>query len=218
MDIAAAEIEQYAVEHTSAEPAWFGPLAQRTRAETSAPSMMVGTLEGRFLAALVAAMRPRLVLELGTFTGYSALSMAETLPSGGRIITCDISEEHVAMARRNIATSPFADRIEIMVGPALDSVEALDGPFDLVFIDADKENYLRYYEAVLPKLAPDGLIAVDNVLWSGRVLPGGDDDASTAAIREFNDRLAADERVEVVMLTVRDGLSLVRRRRPAPGD
>jgi len=216
IEIADARVEQYAVAHTTGEPAYFAALAERTRAETDAPEMMVGTLEGRFLAALVALARPQLVLELGTFTGYSALSMAGSLPPGGRIITCDISEEHVAMARRNFAASPHADRIEVRVGPALDSITSLDGPFDFVFIDADKVGYLSYYEAVLPKLAPEGVIVVDNVLWSGRLLDSSDDSAATQAVREFNDHVAADERVEVVMLTVRDGVSLIRHRRAAP--
>jgi predicted O-methyltransferase YrrM len=216
IDIADPRVEQYAVEHTTGEPAYFVELAERTRAETDAPTMMVGTLEGRFLAALVALARPQLVLELGTFTGYSALSMAGSLPPGGRIITCDISEKHVALARRNIAASPHADVIEIRVGPALDSIGALDGPFDMVFIDADKVNYVAYYEAVVPKLAPEGVIVADNVLWSGRLLDASDDSEATQAIREFNDHVAADERVEVVMLTVREGVSLIRRRRADP--
>ncbi|MDQ1621438.1 MAG: hypothetical protein QOE19_4007 [Actinomycetota bacterium] len=216
MDIVDPRIEEYAAAHTSPEPAYFAALAQDTRASTRAPGMMVGTLEGRLLATLVAMLKPQRVLEIGTFTGYSALSMAESLPPGGRIVTCDISEEHVAIARRHIADSPFADRIEIKVGPALESIAALEGPFDLVFIDADKENYLAYYEAVLPKLAPDGVIAADNVLWSGRLLDENDTSEATQALREFNDRIVADERVEAVMLTVRDGLSLIRRR-PAAG-
>jgi caffeoyl-CoA O-methyltransferase len=216
IEIADARVEQYAVEHTTGEPAYFAALAERTRAETNDPEMMVGTLEGRFLAALVALARPQRVLELGTFTGYSALSMAGSLPPGGRIITCDISEEHVAMARRNFAASPHADRIEVRVGPALASIAGLDGPFDFVFIDADKGGYLAYYEALLPKLAPEGVIVVDNVLWSGRLLDSSDDSGATQAIREFNDHVAADERVEVVMLTVRDGVSLIRHRRAAP--
>jgi caffeoyl-CoA O-methyltransferase len=216
IDIADPRVEQYAVDHTSGEPAYFAALAERTRAETDAPTMMVGTLEGRFLAALVAMARPQLVLELGTFTGYSALSMAEALPPGGRIITCDFNEKHVAMARQNIATTPYADRIEIKVGPALESIASLPGPFDMVFIDADKVGYLAYYEALLPKLAPDGVILVDNVLWSGRLLDDADDSAATQALREFNDHVAADDRVEVVMLTVRDGVSLIRHRRADP--
>lgn len=216
VEIVDPRVEQYAVEHTTPEPPWFAALADETRASTSAPGMMVGTLEGRFLTALVAMLRPRSVLEIGTFTGYSALSMAEALPPGGRIVTCDISEEHAAIARKHIAAGPYADRIEIRVGPAIDTIADLPGPFDLVFIDADKTGYLAYYEATLPKLSPDGVIAVDNVLWSGRPLDSGETDADTVAIREFNDRLTADDRVEVVMLTVRDGVSLVRHRRAAP--
>jgi caffeoyl-CoA O-methyltransferase len=216
IDIADPRVEQYAVEHTTGEPAYFAELAERTRAETDAPTMMVGTLEGRFLAALVALARPQLVLEIGTFTGYSALSMAESLPPGGRIITCDISEKHVALARRNIEASPYVDVIEIMVGPALQSIESLDGPFDMVFIDADKAGYIAYYEAVIAKLTPNGVIVADNVLWSGRLLDSSDDSAWTQALREFNDHVAADERVEVVMLTIRDGVSLIRHRRADP--
>jgi caffeoyl-CoA O-methyltransferase len=215
IEIADPRVEQYAVEHTTPEPAWFATLADDTRSRTSAPGMMVGTLEGRFLAAVVAMLRPARVLEIGTFTGYSSLSMAEALPSGGRIVTCDISEEHVAIAREHIAASPYADRIEIRVGPAIETVATLDGPFDLVFIDADKPGYLGYYEAVLPKLAPDGVILADNVLWSGRLVdpPDADEDPSSRALREFNDHVVADARVEVVMLTVRDGVSIIRRRR-----
>ena len=218
IDIADPRVEQYAVEHTTREPAWFATVAENTRARTSAPGMMVGTLEGRFLAAVVAMLRPARVLEIGTFTGYSALSMAEALPPGGHIVTCDISKEHAAIAREHIAASPYADRIEIRVGPAIETIDTLDGPFDLVFIDADKPGYLAYYEAVLPRLAPDGVILADNVLWSGRLVGGtpedaDDEDDNTRALRAFNDHVVADERVEVVMLTVRDGVSIIRRRR-----
>jgi caffeoyl-CoA O-methyltransferase len=221
MDIAHPLVEAYAVAHTSPEPAYFADLAARTRAETSAPGMMVGTLEGRFLAAVVAMLRPQRVLEIGTFTGYSSLSMAETLPPGGRIVTCDISEAHVALARRHIAASPHADRIEIRVGPALDTIATLPGPFDLVFVDADKDGYVGYYEALLPKLTPHGAMLVDNVLWSGEVVDGVEtDDPNTMALRAFNDHVSADPRVEVVMLTIRDGVSIIRHRRPevAPAD
>jgi caffeoyl-CoA O-methyltransferase len=215
MDIIDPQVEQYAAAHTTPEPDHLLTLAEETRRATDAPSMMVGQLEGRLLSTLVAILRPQLVLEVGTFTGYSALSMAASLPPGGRIITCDISDKHVAIARRHIADSPYADRIEIKVGPALASIQALDGPFDFVFIDADKVNYLPYYEAALAKLAPGGVIAADNVLWSGRLLDDSDTSEATQALREFNDRVLADERVEVVMLTVRDGLSLIRRRQEA---
>ena len=213
IEIADPRVEQYAVEHTTPEPPWFATLAEETRSSTRAPTMMVGTLEGRLLTALVAMLRPRSVLEIGTFTGYSALSMAEALPADGRIVTCDISEEHLAIARRHIAASPYAGAIEIRSGPALETIATLPGPFDLVFIDADKTSYSAYFEATLAKLAPDGVILVDNVLWSGRVLDPTVTDPDTAAITAFNDQVLADDRVEVVMLTVRDGLSLIRHRR-----
>ncbi len=212
-------IEEYVVAHSSPEPPRLAALAEETRTSTSAPGMMVGPVEGRLLASVVAMLRPRLVLDVGTFTGYSALSMAETLPPGGRIITCDVSEQHVAIARRHVEASPYADRIDIRLGPAEQTIATLDGPFDLVFLDADKTGYLGYFEAVLPKLSPHGVIAVDNTLWSGRVLEGvpGDadadaDDPDTRAIRDFNRHVAADDRVECVVLTVRDGLTLIRRR------
>jgi caffeoyl-CoA O-methyltransferase len=156
--------------------------------------------------------QPRLVLELGTYSGYSALAMAAALPPGGRIVTCEIAPEHAHFAQRHIDESPYADRIEIRLGPALETIASLDGPLDLVFIDADKPSYGDYYEAVLAKLAPRGLIVVDNTLWSGRVVELDDDaEESTRALAAFNDRVAADERVVSVMLTVRDGVTLIRR-------
>jgi caffeoyl-CoA O-methyltransferase len=214
-DIVDARIEEYAVAHSTPEPPYFAVLAEETRSSTRAPQMMVGTLEGRFLSFLVSMLRPERVLEIGTFTGYSSLSMAEALPPGGRIVTCDISEEHVAIARRHIDASPYADRIEIRVGPAIETMRTLTGPFDLVFIDADKPGYLDYYEAAVPLLSERGVIAVDNVLWSGDVVDRGqreDRDANTAVLRAFNDHVVADERVDCVMLPLRDGVTLVRRR------
>ena len=171
------DIEAYAAAHSSPEPPLLATLAAETYAATDAPGMMVGPLEGRFLEFLVFLSQARLVVEIGTFTGYSALSMAPALPPGGRIVTCDIDPDTNAIARRHAAASPWADRIEFRLGPALETLATLDGPFDLVFIDADKTSYQAYYEAVLPKLADRGVIVVDNVLWSGRVLrPPTDDD------------------------------------------
>jgi predicted O-methyltransferase YrrM len=211
------EIEAYAVAHSSPEAPWLAALAAETRDVSEAHGMMVGVLEGRFLEFLVFMTGARRVLEIGTFTGYSALSMAAALPADGRIVTCDIDPDTNAVARRHVAGSPFADRIEFRLGPALDTIRGLDGPFDLVFVDADKESYLAYYEAVLPKLADRGLIVVDNVLWSGRVLDESDDTVDTGAIRAFNEAVAADPRVVCVMLTVRDGVMLVRRAPGPPG-
>ena len=203
-------VEAYAEAHTTPPGEALDALAVETRQTMDAPQMMVGPLEGRFLEMLVYALKPRVVLEIGTFTGYSALSMAAALPDDGRIITCDISERHIEVARRHIQASPYADRIDIRVGPALDTINALDETFDFVFIDADKENYLNYFNAVRPKLAAGGLIVVDNTLWSGNVLDDSDTSASTAAIRAFNDAVVADESVVCVQLTVRDGFTLIR--------
>ena len=152
--------------------------------------------------------RPRLVLEIGTFSGYATLSMAAALPPGGRIVTCEVSAEHAAFARSWFARAPDGDRIDLREGAALDTVQGLDGPFDLVFIDADKSGYRDYYETVVPKLAPNGLIAADNTLRGGTVLDSDSEGARVMAA--FNDHVRDDPRTEQVLLTVRDGLTLVR--------
>ena len=207
-------IERYAEEHTTPPSELLAELAAETRASLRVPQMMTGPVEGRLLELLVWASGAKRVLELGTYSGYSALSMARALPDDGRIVSLEVSEDHAEFARRHIAESPYADRIDVLLGPALEAVERLEGPFDLVFIDADKENYARYYEAALAKLSPRGLIVVDNTLWSGRVLDPDADDASesTRALAEFNDMIVRDERVVCVMLTIRDGVTLIRPR------
>ncbi len=174
--------------------------------------MMVGRIEGQFLATLVRLRGARRILELGTFTGYSSISMASALPPDGKIITCDVDPEATGIARRYMDESGYGDRIEIRLGPALETIATLEGPFDLVFIDADKPNYKAYYEAVLPLLAENGLVIADNVLWSGRVVEADDDD-STRAIKDFNEHVRNDERVTSVMLSVRDGMTLVQKER-----
>jgi predicted O-methyltransferase YrrM len=202
-------VEAYAERHTSPDGELFERLAAETHEKTTAPQMMVGRLEGRFLGSLVRMLRARRVLELGTFTGYSSISMALALPSEGRVITCDVNEETTAIARRYAEEAGVADRIDFKLGPGLETIAGLDGPFELVFIDADKPNYVNYYEATLPLLAEGGLIVVDNTLWSGRVADDSDDDANTQAIRALNDRVLEDPRVQNVLLTVRDGMNLV---------
>jgi caffeoyl-CoA O-methyltransferase len=206
-------VEAYAAQHTTAPAPFLQALAEETQATLDSPQMLTGRIEGRFLEFLVFLGQPRSVLEIGTYSGYSALSMAQALPADGRIVTCELDPERVAFARRHIEAAGFGERIEVREGPALDTIESLGGPFDLVFIDADKAGYHDYYEAVLPKLSERGLIVVDNVLWSGRVAqsPSDDDSQSTRALRAFNDHVAADERVVSVMLTVRDGVTLARR-------
>jgi caffeoyl-CoA O-methyltransferase len=204
-------VERYAAEHSTPDPEFFRRLEEETRATTTAPQMMVGPLEGQFLGWLVRLSRAQNVLEIGTFTGYSSISMALALPYGGRITSLDVNEETTAVARRYAEEAGVADRIDYRVGPALDALAELDGPWDLVFIDADKPNYVNYYEAVLPRLVGDGFIVADNVLWSGRVVED-DGEESTQAIKAFNDHVEADDRVEQLMLTVRDGMTLIRRR------
>ena len=205
-------VEEYAEAHTSPDGELFERLAAETHEKTTAPQMMVGRLEGRFLGVLVSTLRARRVLELGTFTGYSSISMALALPPGGRVVTCDVNEETNAIARRYAEEAGVADRIDYRLGPGLETIAELDGPFDIVFIDADKPNYLKYYEATLPLLADTGLIVADNTLWSGRVIDPEDDEELTRAIREFNDHVRDDPRVENVLLTVRDGMNLIWRR------
>jgi caffeoyl-CoA O-methyltransferase len=206
------EIDAYAEQHTTPPEQLMAELAKETEATMSAPEMLVGTVEGRFLELLVFALQAKRVLELGTFTGYSSLAMAAGLPEGGHVDTCEVSAEHAEVARRYHAQSPYGDRITIHMGPALETIERLDGEWDFVFIDADKGNYVNYYEALVPRLKPTALMAIDNTLSSGRVVDAEDESPMGRAIRELNDRIAGDDRVIAVQLTVRDGVTLVRRR------
>ena len=204
------EIDAYTADHSSPEAPRLTALAAETRDFSTSSGMMVGPVEGQVLALMVQLTGASRLLEVGTFTGYSALSMAAALPDGGAIVTCDVNPEHAAVARRAFDASPLADRIDLRLGPALETIAGLSGPFDLVFIDADKVNYINYFEAVLPKLAPGGTILADNVLWSGRVLDQEDQSDDTRAIRAFNDHVRGDPRVTCLMLTIRDGVSVIR--------
>jgi caffeoyl-CoA O-methyltransferase len=201
------KVDAYAEAHTTPSGELFERLAAETREKTDLPQMMVGEVEGRFLEFLVRLRGAKRVLELGTFTGYSSLSMARGLQAGGRVITCDVNEETTAIARRYAEEAGLADRIEYRLGSGLELIEQVEGPFDLVFIDADKPNYRNYYEAVLPKLADDGLIVADNALRDGRVLDEGDE-----PMKEFNAYVLNDPRVDCTLLTVRDGMLLVMKR------
>ena len=173
--------------------------------------MLTGPVEGRFLELLAFATGARRVLEIGTYSGYSALSMAAGLSEGGHIDTCELEEQHAEVARRYIERSPYAGRITVHVGPAAETVERLPGPWDLVFVDADKTGYDGYYEAVLPKLAPRALMVFDNMLQSGRVVDEPDEGEATQAIVALNEKLRGRPRVHCVLLTVRDGVTLVRK-------
>ena len=197
-------LEDYADAVTSPWGEQLQALEAKAAKELPYPQMISGPVVGRLLETLVFLIQPTLVLELGTYAGTSALMMAGALPEGGRIVTCELSDEHADWAQAGIDASPYADRIEIRRGPALDTIAAIDEPIDLCFIDADKPGYLDYYEAVLPRLAPRGLIAADNTLRQGQVLEGD-------VMDEFNRHVAADPRSVQVLLTVRDGVTLIRR-------
>jgi caffeoyl-CoA O-methyltransferase len=202
-------LEEYAERHTTPPEPLLAELAAETKATMAAPQMLTGPIEGRFLELLVAGAGAKRVLEIGTFTGFSALSMAAALPPDGRIDTLDIEPKHADVAQRYFDRSPHGSKITLHLGPALETIAKLEGEFDFVFIDADKPNYDAYYEAVLPRLSERGLIAIDNTLWSGKVLDPPDE--SSRQIAALNDKLAADERVVAVQLTVRDGITLIRR-------
>jgi caffeoyl-CoA O-methyltransferase len=209
--IASEEIERYAEAHTTPPSELQRRLAEETRETLRSPQMLTGLVEGRLLEFLVFATRPRRVLELGTYSGYSSLAMASVLPPGGHIDTCEADEEHAAVARRYLDEAGVGDRVTIHLGPALETIEGLEGEFDFVFVDADKVNYPAYYEALVPRLSPNGLMVLDNTLWSGAVAEP-DDSSETRMFVELNERIASDPRVVAVVLTVRDGVTLVRRR------
>jgi caffeoyl-CoA O-methyltransferase len=209
-DLVRSDVGAYAAAHTTPFAGWMERLHAAAAAELPYPSMLSGPVVGRLLETLVFALRPRLVVEVGTYAGYSALAMAAALGPGGRVVTLEIDAAHADFAQRHIDASPFAERIEIRRGPALESLAALDGPFDMVFIDADKAGYPAYYEAALAKLAPTGLIVADNTLLDGGVLAPSD--ARDRVMDELNARWAADERVIATQLTVRDGVTLIRPR------
>jgi caffeoyl-CoA O-methyltransferase len=198
-------IEDYAERFTTPHDPLLAELSAASDAALGQHSMLTGPVAGRLLELLVWVGQPRRVLEIGTFSGHSALAMAAALPPDGRLDACELRPERAEFAQSWFDRSPHGSKITLHVGPALESVAKLNGEFDFVFIDADKPGYVDYYEAVLPRLSPHGLIAADNALEGGEVLDG------TAAITAFNEHVAADPRSVQVLLTVRDGITLIRR-------
>jgi predicted O-methyltransferase YrrM len=212
MDMITPTVERYAAAHTSAPAAHLAEVAATTREQTTTPGMMSGVVVARLLEALVVATRARRVLEIGTFTGYGALSIAARLADDGTVITIEADEGRAEMSRRHIDASPDAAKVELLRGDARQIVPTLEGPFDLVFIDAWKGDYPHYFEAVVPKLAAHGLIVCDNVLWGGDVVDPAPDDDNGRALAAFNDLVQRDDRVDNALLTVGDGLMLIWRR------
>lgn len=203
-------LDSYSEKHSYQPSALLKELEAYTYANCSLPQMVTGALEGALLRMLVQLTRARRILEVGLFTGYSALTMAEALPDDGTIESCEIDHDHAEIARSFMQRSRHGAKISIHMGSALETIASLEGPFDMAFLDADKENYCGYYDRILPKLRPGGLLVADNVLWSGRVLdPKEETDLEVA---KFNAKVARDPTVEAVLLTLRDGVSLIRKR------
>jgi len=208
------DLHDYVLDHTTAGDDVDASLSETTGELGGVARMQVARDQGMFLSMLVSAVRPQLAIEIGTFTGTSSLAIARALPDGGRLLCCDVSEEWTAIARRHWEAAGVSDRIDLVIAPAIQTLRSLpdDTPVDFAFIDADKTGYLAYYEELVPRLSDHGLLVVDNVLWSGRVMDPSADDDDTVALREFNARVVADDRVDVVMLSIGDGVSVVRRR------
>jgi len=206
------EIEQYAEAHTTTESPLLAQITRDTYLEVLQPRMLSGHLQGRVLSMLSKMIRPKSILEIGTYTGYSALCLAEGLTEDGMLLTIDKNMELYDRANAYFSGSEFAPKIKMLKGNALAIVPDLKQKWDLIFIDADKENYQNYYDLTLPNLNKGGFIIADNVLWSGKVIDTNENDVDTTALRSFNTSLIEDNRVEVLMLPIRDGLTVVRKK------
>ena len=206
------EIEAYAEAHTTPESALLAQITRDTFLEVLQPRMLSGHLQGRVLSMLSKMIRPNSILEIGTYTGYSALCLAEGLSEQGTLLTIDKNIELYDRANAYFSESTFVSKIKMLKGDALSIVPKLEQKWDLIFIDADKENYQNYYDLTLPNLNKGGFIIADNVLWSGKVIDANENDVDTCALRSFNTSLIEDDRVEVLMLPVRDGLTVVRKK------
>ena len=206
-------LEDYITAHSDAEPEYLAKINRATHLRMINPRMLSGHFQGRVLAMFCHMIQPEKVLEIGTFTGYSALCMAEGMPENGVLHTIDCDDELESFMSETFAGSEFGHKIKLHIGDALQVINELNETFDLVFIDADKLEYKAYYEAVLPKLRSGGFVLTDNTLWDGKVLkPTDEKDKDTAAIKDFNEFIAADNRIEKVLLPIRDGLTLMRKK------
>jgi len=213
MEFISEELSEYCLKHSDKEESLLHEVARQTHLRTTQPRMLSGHLQGGFLSMLSAMVKPACILEIGTFTGYSALCLAKGLNSGGKLITIDSNPETSLMAKEFFNRSAYKDQIEFILGNAAEVIRSLPQKLDMVFIDADKKNYGLYYDLVFDKVNTGGIIMADNVLWSGKILdPEKNNDADTLAIDQFNKKIAADTRVEKLMLPLRDGITLIRKK------
>ena len=210
MEFLSEPLTKYIENHSSKEPTALYELYRETNLKAINPIMLSGHLQGRFLSMLVHLIKPKLILELGTYTGYSAICLAEGLPSDSKIISVDRNEELFYLAKKYFEKSGVSDKIELMVGNAMDIIPKLDLEFDMVFIDADKLNYLNYYHLIIDKVKQNGLILADNILWYGKVVTD-DSGADTLALKAFNEFVQNDPRVENVLMPLRDGMMMIRK-------
>jgi caffeoyl-CoA O-methyltransferase len=213
MEFISRELTEYIESHTQAETGLLKKLSRETYANVLMPRMLSGQVQGRFLSMISHMIKPEAILEIGTYTGYSAICMAEGIRAGGKLYTIDINEELEAMVRKYFKEAGLEEHIEYRIGNALDIIPSLDRMFDMVFIDADKENYLNYYHLVFDKVRTGGYIIADNVLWSGKVIENNNNktDKDTRALMNFNDYVHQDSRVENMLLPLRDGLMILRK-------
>lgn len=213
MEFISEELDNYVCEHTTAESEVLHKLNRETHLNVLQPRMLSGHFQGRVLSMIAKMIRPKRILELGTYTGYSAICLAEGLPEDGELITIDRNDELQDLITRSVNESAYGHKIKQVIGDAMTEIDRLEGEFDLVFIDADKSNYLNYYHKLIDRIPSGGYILIDNVLWSGKVLNEAKaNDVDTKILQELNDFIVSDSRVEVVLLPIRDGLSLIRKR------
>ncbi len=212
MEIINKNILNYIEMKKDNEPEILVKLARETHQKVLFPRMISGNYQGRLLSFFAKLIQPKTILEIGTYTGYASICLAEGLVPDGKIVTIEIDPELELFSRKYFSQSEFGEQIEQVIGNALDIIPTLDFEFDMIFLDADKQEYLSYYEAVLPKLRKGGLLITDNVLWSGQVVDTSFNDKKTQALREFNDYVAVDERVDKIILPIRDGLFLIRKK------
>ena len=212
MEFISQELDQYCCSHTAEENDLLKRINRETHLEVLQPRMLSGHFQGRVLSMLSKMMQPKRILEIGTYTGYSALCLAEGLASDGKLVTIDVNEELANRVQAYFDASDYAAQIQYLISPALEVIPTLNEKWDLVFIDADKQNYIEYYEIVLPLLRPGGYVILDNVLWSGKVVGQDKNDKDTVLLRNLNTLIHDDLRVEEVLLPIRDGLMIARKK------